>query len=332
MFKTRLFLLVLLISMLITTAGCSVLVKAYIDNIDHQPSMTPIVSLTATVTPFPAVMNTYVVIPPSYTSTTTPATPVYTPSATFTPIPTDTPAPAIITLATGAPPDEWTPIDHVIAPILLYHHVSNAESGNRYYVSVNKFRAQIQALRDWGYETITPSQLVDALIIGVQIPERPVIITFDDGNLDIYQNAFPIMKEMGFVGTFYIVADTLQYNFSVNAEQLQELAENGWEIGSHGMTHKDLTLDHSIARYEVQHSRVILQEITGEGIDTFAYPYGNTDDFVSIIVSEYGYRAGMSLGFNWDHSVETLYDLDRMEVQGDYSINTLARLLPWSDG
>jgi peptidoglycan/xylan/chitin deacetylase (PgdA/CDA1 family) len=281
--------------------------------------------VTASSTPFQAMTNTPIVIPPTYTPTAT-----FTPSATNTPIPTDTPVPTETPVPTLTPVLEWNSGGQVTAPILLYHHVSDAGNGNRYYVTLNDFRSQMQALRDWGYSTITPSDLVDVLINGGELPNRPVIITFDDGNIDVYQNAFPIMHEMGFVGAFYIVANRLESNYFVNADQLKEMVADGWEIGSHGMTHTTLTSDYSIAHYEMVESRVILQEATGTAVDTFAYAYGLTDSFITGKVSEYGYRAGMGLGRSWEHSLGTLFYLSRIEVQGDYSFSTFTALLPWS--
>src|SRR4030042_3971235 len=121
----------------------------------------------------------------------------------------------------------------------------------------------MEALRGWGYSTITPSKLVVVLINGGEFPPRPVVITFDDGNSNIYENAFPIMHELGFVGAVYIVANRLQSNGFLNVEQLQEMADDGWEIGSHAMSHADLTVDTSIARYEILQSRLTLEEATG---------------------------------------------------------------------
>ena len=65
-----------------------------------------------------------------------------------------------------------------------------------------------------------------------------------------------------------------------------------------------------------------------EPIDTFAYPYGNTDNFITGKVSDYGYRAGMGLGSSFEHTLGTLFYLSRIEVQGDYGLSTFAALLP----
>jgi peptidoglycan/xylan/chitin deacetylase (PgdA/CDA1 family) len=158
---------------------------------------------------------------------------------------------------------------------LLYHHVSDNGDGNRYYVSVATFRAQMKALHDWGYTAITVHDLVEVLTNGGELPSRPVVITFDDGNLDIYQNAFPIMHELGFVGTAYIVASRLQWPAFLNVEQIQEMADDGWEIGSHSMTHSDLTTDYSNVDFEM--GNWADSNMPGEPI-SIAHPCGKTDD------------------------------------------------------
>jgi peptidoglycan/xylan/chitin deacetylase (PgdA/CDA1 family) len=139
------------------------------------------------------------------------------------------------------------------------------------------------------------------------------------------------MRDLGFVGAFYIVGNRLQSKDYVNEDQMRDLIDNGWEIGSHSMSHIDLTLDYSSVWYEVRQSRLTLQDATGESIDTFAYAYGKTDEFITGKVSEYGYKAAMGLGTSWEHTLWTLFYLSRIEVHGDYSLATFENLLPWSD-
>ena len=318
--KRKSTLVIWLVGLSVFLIGCSTPANAYIQKV--SPELSPTASYTATTsaTPFQAITNTPIVIPPSYTPTST-----FTPTPTDTPVPTDTPIP------TDTPAVVWNPPGHIIAPILLYHHVSDAGYGSRYYVTLDDFRAQMETLRDWGYTSITVSDLVNVLINGGELPDRPVVITFDDGNINIYQNAFPIMHEMGFIGTLYIVANRLDARLFINSEQLREMANDGWEIGSHGMSHADLTLDSSSVRYEVLQSRLTLEDATGEPVNTFAYPYGKTDEFVTNQVSEYGYRAGMGLGSSWEHTLGTLFYLSRIEIQGSYSLSKFALLLPWSN-
>jgi peptidoglycan/xylan/chitin deacetylase (PgdA/CDA1 family) len=324
--KRGILMLIWLIGFSLPLAGCYASTNVNLQTV--VPQLSPTATFTTTISPtaFLAITNTPIIIPPSYTPTST-----FTPSPTSTPVPTDTPVPTNTPVPTETTAMIWNPPGHVIAPILLYHHVSDAGNGNRYYVTTDTFRAQMQTLHDWGYTSITVSDLVDVLITGGELPYRPIVITFDDGNVDIYQNAFPIMHEMGFVGTTYIVANRLQSKYYVNVEQLQEMAGDGWEIGSHAMSHTDLTTDYSIARYEILQSRLTLEDATGKPVNTFAYPYGKTDEFVTNKVSEYGYRAGMGLGSSYEHTLSTLFYLSRIEVQGEYSITKFASLLAWSN-
>ncbi len=303
----------------ILLSSCTIGAMANTQTDIPQSSATIDATATNTATPFQAMTNTPVVIPPTFT-----------PSATFTPLPTDTPLPTETPMPTDTPEVVWNPGGEVVAPILLYHHISDAYDGNRYYVSPDVFRAQLQSLRDWGYTSITISQLVEVIINGGDLPTRPVVITFDDGNLDIYQYAFPIMQELGFVGTFYIVGNRLESKYFVTPDQINEMVNAGWEIGSHAMSHVDLTLESSDVNYEVAQSRAILRNVTGQPINTFAYPYGETNEAVTNKVSEYGYRAGMGLGSSWRHSMWTLYYLSRIEVQSNYDMAKFASLLPWS--
>ncbi len=169
-------------------------------------------------------------------------TPTITPTASQTPTITLTPSPT----STATPTITPTWIKHpkgkpIFAPILLYHHIRDIEKPGRYDVSPATFETQLQYLKQWGYTSITIGQLVDALKYSDPLPEKPVIITFDDGALDVYQNAFPIMQKLGFVGTFYIVSNRLRAIDFVNVTQLREMIAAGWEIGSHSHSHKDLT-------------------------------------------------------------------------------------------
>ncbi len=266
--------------------------------------------------PEPTVTDTFIPIPSDI------------PLPTITPTPTQTQTPTVIPTATWeiAGPGE------VVAPILLYHSVDPDEpASNRYNVTPDKFAAQMQALADWGYTTITASQLVRAIKYGAPLPPRPVVITFDDGHYSVYQYAFPIMQEHGFVGVTYIVANRLKALGFTGATQLEEMIGAGWEVGSHSYTHSDLTLDHSIAFNEIFYSRDTLNDSLSQDVTTFAYPYGSIDNYVIDRTSKWGYTAAMGLGSFNSHTEADLYYLSRREVQGTYDMGTFSGLLPWSE-
>jgi peptidoglycan/xylan/chitin deacetylase (PgdA/CDA1 family) len=279
-------------------------------------------------------------VPPDLFTPATPQQPAFTITTTFTPTATASPTATATQTFTPAPTDTPTPeatatwVEHpssdVVAPILLYHHIGDdGQNDNRYFVSPEVFEEQLKALRDWGYTGVTVSTIVNVLTQGGQLPERPVAITFDDGNEDVFTTAFPIMQQYGFPGTFYIVANRLGSPGFTSADQLKELVAAGWEIGSHSMSHIDLTINHDSIWQEMANSRIRLEQTIGTEVRTFAYPYGKVDPTVVERLQEYGYRAGMGLGISYEHTWSTLYYLNRLEVRRSYNLEAFAALLPW---
>jgi len=300
--------------------GCSAIVNESSEILESISTATPLdVGKAFTQTHIP-ITNTPIAITPTITTP-----PPFIPSATITQQPSETPAP------TGTSTYTWNPAGNVITPILLYHHVSDDDPENRYFVTLDSFRAQLQALHNLDYTTITATNLANVIRHGGELPPRPVVITFDDGYTDIFDNAFPIMQEMGFVGVIYIYVDQVGLNGFVNYEQIKTLAESGWEIGNHSMSHEDLSRNHSDLVYEVQESRLSLQQAVGVKVETFAYPYGKSDNKVIAFVKSSGYLAGMGLGLNWHHTMDSLFDLSRIEVRGDVDVCSFKKFLPWTD-
>jgi len=267
--------------------------------------------------------------------------PAPTSSPTASPIPSTTatdspsPTPTLTQTFTPSPVPTTTRVfqgpDAVSVPILLYHRIDVSPIGSRYYVTPEKFEEQIKLLRDWEYTSITTQMLVEAITHGYPLPPRPVILTFDDGNLDNYNSAFPIMQKYGFTGVLYIVEGFVGAGGYMNAEQIVEMYNAGWEIGSHSVTHRDLnSLDPASQRYEIVESRERLQAKLGVPVMTFAYPFGVNSGGVVDYVKFAGYIAGMgATGFQWEQGSGNLFVLQRCEIQGWEDAKTFIRFLPW---
>jgi len=192
------------------------------------------------------------------------------------------------------------------------------------------FEWQMQALQDWGYTTIPISLLVEAITKGSLLPPKPVVITFDDGYEDAFTNAFPIMQSMGDIGVLYIVGNYIGSAGYLSADQIKAMIANGWEIGSHSMSHPHLPADHDILTFEAGQSKSFLASISGVDVKTFAYPYGESDPVVFDRVSEYGYLAAVGLGGQYIQGLNNLYNLRRIEVRSGTDLNGFASLLPWA--
>jgi len=303
-----------LMVLVVLLTGCAPAPDPVVTNLPTQPEATPLATSTM---PLPTLAWTLTPTPSPEPSPT--STPTQAPSATPTPTPSPTLTPTWAYLEAG----------RVVAPILLYHHIAQNGENNRYFVSPENFRAQMQYLRDLGYTSVTPSYLVSVLMRGGDLPERPVVITFDDGNMDVYENAFPVMQEMGFVGAFYIVANRLEADGFVGVEELTAMINAGWEVGSHSMSHVDLASNHSLARQEILQSRLDLEEALEVPVKIMAYPFGLVDDTVFEKTLDYGYLAGMGLGNFNEHTWGTLYYLARREVHYEYDLAAFGALLPW---
>src|SRR5450759_215749 len=255
-------------------------------------------------------------------------TPVRVPTSSMTPTLVDTATPTFTITPT------WTfhPPGVVIAPILLYHHIAEAVKKSRYYVSPDVFKAQMEELAASGYTTISMATVVEVMKTGGVLPARPVVITFDDGNLDVYQNAFPVMKALGFTGTVYIVTKALNDPKYMNLDVLKELARAGWEVGSHTKTHSNLTKSVEGLKEELYQSRIDLENLLGIPVKSIAYPFGITDAYILKKAGGYGYESGAGLGWGSEHTPNSALYLTRIEVRESYSLGKLGSLLPWWEG
>jgi peptidoglycan/xylan/chitin deacetylase (PgdA/CDA1 family) len=259
---------------------------------------------------------------PTLTSSPTEIPPTETSSPTNTPASTLAPTPAMITIKAG---------DDVTVPILLYHHIADDSTGNRYFVSPATFDTQMKWLYDHHYQTITVTQLANVIIYGGQLPERAVVITFDDGNQDVITNALPIMQKYGFIGTAYIIVSWVNASGFDTSDQIAQLHADGWEIGSHTMSHLDLTKNEDNLEYEVRNSLIKLDSDYGLDVKSLAYPFGAIDSKVVTYTAKAGYTNAVGLGTSTNQGLFDLYYLSRMEVRQEYSMDQFIAMLPWQN-
>lgn len=270
----------------------------------------------ATVDAAPEPTETLTPLPSETITATITQTPTITPTFTITPTPTTT----RVVQGPGA----------ITVPILLYHRIGVSPVDSQYYVSPENFEDQMKLLHDWEYTVIPVELLVEAIQEGASLPPRPIIITFDDGDISVYEMAFPIMRKYGLTGVAYIVGNYMNTNGYMTAGQIKELVAAGWEIGSHSRSHRNLTrLRAPIQRQEIYQAKRDLEQAIGVQALTFAYPFGFMNDGVGSQVHAAGYIAAMGLGFTSDQGKSNLFWLQRRDVKGEYDIKYFASFLPW---
>ncbi|WP_206022309.1 polysaccharide deacetylase family protein [Pseudoflavitalea sp. G-6-1-2] len=213
-------------------------------------------------------------------------------------------------------------------PILCYHQVrdwkpTDSKSARDYIVPEESFRAQMKMLADSGYHTILPDQLYAYLNTGAALPSKPVIITFDDTDLDQFTFAKPLLDKYNFKGVFFIMTVSLGRPRYMSKEQVRTLSDEGHAIGSHTWDH------HNVKKYQgddwkiqIEKPSKQLEEITGKRIQYFAYPFGLWNPQAIPELKKRGMVAAFQLYAPRDQQ-DPLYTIRRIIVPGTWSGATL---------
>ena len=212
-------------------------------------------------------------------------------------------------------------------PVLNYHQVEEKD-GNPLTLWPDQFEAQMDYLAAEGYTTITIDEMMDALENGTPLPEKPVIITFDDGYADNYEYAYPILKKHGFKATIFLIYDfTDTYPNYLTWDQINEMKESGLiHFESHTMTHANLAELTSTdeLRHEIADSHDLLSEKLGYDMHYLAYPGGRVNEEIEEITRAAGYRGGFTVHYGLSTPEEGRYQMDRIPIFGA-NMHTLTR-------
>lgn len=192
-------------------------------------------------------------------------------------------------------------------PILMFHKVVDEPypTPHKIYVTTKTFRKQLQYLKRNGFTSITFKDYLnykEGKLPAETFPKKPFILTFDDGYLNNYTHALPIIKEFGFRGVVFVLSNQEQlFNYwdtpsgelempLMHASYWPKLMAEGWEIGSHFTYHQDLTtLSLEEVRDGLLQSKADIEGIITEPVVSFAYPYGRQNEQIQVLVKEAGY-------------------------------------------
>jgi peptidoglycan/xylan/chitin deacetylase (PgdA/CDA1 family) len=246
------------------------------------------------------------------------------------------PAAALTTAPALSPASAPVAIDSVRVPILMYHHLDDLgeEMGEDYWqlsVTPQDFREQMAYLKDNGYSTITFAELLGAFDGQVSLPDKPVIITFDDGWDDIYNVAYPILADQGMRATFFISTNWIDnVEGTVGWPQIKEMSDGGMEFGSHSATHPYLTSSEPDAlAWELEASKAALEEHTGKTITALAYPFGLYDDNVIAASQKAGFRTACTIDPGAVARAGEEMLLPRLWVYGWYDLEDFKEVLKY---
>jgi len=220
---------------------------------------------------------------------------------------------------------------HVAVPILLYHHISGAPAGAthpRLWVSPGRFRRQLATLAQAGYRAVTIADVWRAWHGTGTLPDKPIVLSFDDGYPSQYRHAARIMRAYGWPGVLFLQVGRLDDARGLGRGQVEQMIADGWELGAHTRTHPNLTtLDATRLQDEVAGSREALRRDFGVAVDAFAYPNGRVDATVESAVRTAGFTAATTTQPRVASPGDDVYRLPRILVAGTRTPAGLLRLL-----
>ena len=181
--------------------------------------------------------------------------------------------------------------------VLEYHEVADSVPSDEwaYNVPPEDFREQLAYLRAEGYETISMLDYAKAKKGKLMLPQKPVVLTFDDGYENNYTTLLPILEEYGMKGTVYMITNRIGREGYLTWNQLRDMQARGMEIGSHTANHIPLTtLSREQQRDELRLSKLMLEWKGMKTIYSFSYPNGAYDDGVVAMLQEEEYLTAVT--------------------------------------
>jgi peptidoglycan/xylan/chitin deacetylase (PgdA/CDA1 family) len=213
-------------------------------------------------------------------------------------------------------------------PVLCYHDIRDWKPNERtsmkeYIVPVQNFKDQMKTLHDSGYKTISPDEYYAYLTTGAPLPEKPVMITYDDTDLEQFTIGKTEMDKYGFKGVYFIMTISIGRPRYMSKEQIKQLADEGHTIASHTWDH------HNVKNYQgddwdnqLLKSKNTIEAITGKPVKYFAYPFGLWKPEAFPELEKRGYKAAYILSTSRD-STAPLYTIRRMIVPGTWSTKSM---------
>ena len=220
----------------------------------------------------------------------------------------------------------------VKVPILMYHYIGNNPNPkdtvrNSLSVSPDKFESQMDYLSKNGYTPITLDTLYGIFSKQVNSPAKPVILTFDDGYIDFYTIAYPILRKFNFHAVSFIATGLVGGGYYMNWNQIKEIQSSGLvTFEDHTVTHANLpSLSYSAALKQMVDSKNTLQSQTGYPVNFIAYPYGTTNSSVQSAAKAAGFVGGLG---TWYGKVSSPgMNMPRLRISGGMSLKDFAARL-----
>ncbi len=221
-------------------------------------------------------------------------------------------------------------------PVLMYHNTDHVFSAEQALSSITPagFESHLAEFKEQGYNSVTVKDYIRYINGQYTLPEKPFIITFDDGYKSNYTYAMPLLKEYGFTAAIFTVTGSVGVSDVAfphfDWHQAKEMVESGTiEIYSHTNSHADLsTLSPAQLIFELRRSKILIESKLGTTCDVFAAPFGKFTPETISIASSAGYKLMMRVGeVCGDVPADGIISLKRHTVTGDMSANDVITMM-----
>jgi peptidoglycan/xylan/chitin deacetylase (PgdA/CDA1 family) len=220
-------------------------------------------------------------------------------------------------------------------PILCMHDIG-ANAKNEYSIKTGDLEKYVSWLHDQGFQTVLLRDVAAYINGEKDLPEKPVVLTFDDNWKSALKIAKPTLEKHGYVGVAFLISSSVGANErQLTWDDCKALAQAGWEIGSHSKTHENLTFVpkgktpdsiQDMVEEQIRDAKSEIEAKTGLQVTSFAMPYGNYDTFVLETLKDAGYTAAASIdGCTADERSDPLC-LPRRMIMNQTSFNTFQRV------
>lgn len=219
-------------------------------------------------------------------------------------------------------------------PILVYHGIApgTPSRAERFTVSLDRFTCHMDALASSTRTALRISELSAPLSRGQPMSASAACVTFDDGTVDFYEYAWPVLRERGLPVTLYVtsglVGGRIDGRQMLTWEQLEELRDSGVEIGAHSQQHiaLDVVSADRSAR-ELVNSKLELEQRLQVAVNSFAYPYGYHTPVLKQLVARAGYTSACAVKNALSHPRDDRFALARFMLTADTTCAQIQRLL-----
>jgi peptidoglycan/xylan/chitin deacetylase (PgdA/CDA1 family) len=221
-------------------------------------------------------------------------------------------------------------------PILMYHVIASPPSSAQLpelYVDPKTFDKQMEWLKQQGYTGVSLNQVYDAWFKGGELPEKPLVVSFDDGYRSQYVYARPELRKLGWPGVLSVIAGRVGMpNAELSGAMVQRMINDGWELDSHTINHVDVSqASGAQLQQEVGGSRKMLQQRFHQPVNFFCYPSGRYNAQAEQAVRAAGYLGATTTDEGLASKGE-MYTLKRIRVDGSDGVSGLEQKLNQAGG